>query len=272
MEIVKLVLKNNTKGLSIWDDYLEWDDCIHKAYLSGNMEIIELIAKNNWTNWSDCLTVVCCCDTTNIEFIDYMIKNGAVVSDSALYSACARNDSELFMHLVNICVQDLSSDINMDTILKYACFCGDLDIVQIFMGKIAGESGESGESVYNEGLKLACRQGHVDIVKLLIENGATDFNMGLVNNNTDNADISNMLIRKGANMFSCLHSTNDFKLYSLHCSRHWTKCVTENKKYMHLFAEYPPCVLFVGSRCSKNVKVCRVKRLPVELFKLLAEY
>ena len=54
-----------------------------------------------------------------------------------------------------------------------ACYDGHIDIVKLLI--------EKGANDLNWGLYNACYNGHIDIVKLLIEKGADDLNLGLSN-------------------------------------------------------------------------------------------
>ena len=55
--------------------------------------------------------------------------------------------------------------------LQEACQGGHLDVVQLLM--------EKGATDWNWGLVCACRGGHVEIVKLMIDNGANNWNWGM---------------------------------------------------------------------------------------------
>lgn len=77
---------------------------------------------------------------------------------------------------------------------KGACRGGHMDIVRLLI--------EEGAYHWNKGLLIAC--GHLDIVKLMIEKGATDLNGGLKETYFGcHIDVIKFLLEKGANNWNC---------------------------------------------------------------------
>ena len=79
--------------------------------------------------------------------------------------------------------------------LSNACRHGHIDIVKLII-----EKGVDADADCALGLFYACEGGHIDIVKLMIEKGADDWNWGLEGAcQCGNIDIIKLLIEKGAN-------------------------------------------------------------------------
>ncbi len=75
--------------------------------------------------------------------------------------------------------------------LRGACRGGHMDIVKLMI--------EKGATDWNNGLYYACREGHVNIIKLMIERGATDWNHGLRGAcRGRHMDLVQLMIEKGA--------------------------------------------------------------------------
>jgi len=72
-----------------------------------------------------------------------------------------------------------------------ACEHGHLEIVKLMI--------DQGATNWNNGLYIACKYGHLEIVKLMIEQGATDWNTGLEGAcYSGNIEIVKLMIEQGA--------------------------------------------------------------------------
>ena len=74
-------------------------------------------------------------------------------------------------------------------------FSSNINIVHLMI--------KNGANDWNQGLHYACLNGHIDIVNLMIEKGANDWNNGLWNAcENGHIDIVNLMIEKGANNYN----------------------------------------------------------------------
>jgi ankyrin repeat protein len=85
----------------------------------------------------------------------------------ALQGACEGGHSQLAQDIIERGADDLSMP------LYKACWYGHRDVVELLIRYVADVS------VYDYGLKGACRNGEVELVQLMIEQGTTDWTRGL---------------------------------------------------------------------------------------------
>ncbi len=79
--------------------------------------------------------------------------------------------------------------------LAGACEGGHKEIIELMI--------EKGASNFNQGLSHACSGGHIEIVELMISKGANDFARGLkVACNHNHKDIISLMLKKGNNTFT----------------------------------------------------------------------
>lgn len=253
LEIVKLML-------SLINKYNDMHNCdIYTVCYGGSMEIIEFMMINGMNGMNDYdRGMLGACFGGHMNIVKLMIEKGATNYNSYLSNACEGNHMEIIKFMIEKGATDF------DVCLHYGCKHGDLNFVKMSI--------EKGATDWNGGLKNACISNNIELVELMLQYGATNVDEGIyeiIESGYKNPNIINLLIRHGAKISTWLQNVQDFKIYLLYCSHNSIEL--EINKYNALLAEYPPCVLFVGSRCSKN-GICHVKRLPIELFKLLAEY
>lgn len=304
IEIVYYILGNNI--LNEYDGYRDWnnglcsacgcngdnlyivkfmikkggvtcDNCLKNACFVGNVKIIIFLTKRGVINWNAGLYEAC--KGGHIEIVKYMIEKGATNLEESMCIACREDHMEIVKFFISKGVNNwdhylgcaagkgrieivkfliLQGAVSLDQCLGCACFCGDIDFAMTMI--------EKGASNWNLGLLKACWKGHLNLVQLMLHYGATNLNEGLFHNLTKNTNISILLINKGANNLEYLKDTRDFRLLY-----EYNKfAVNDKKNYMDLLPEYPPCVLFVGSRLTRLSKTA-IKRLPVELFKMLVQ-
>jgi hypothetical protein len=93
---------------------------------------------------------------------------------------------------------------NVDYGLVSACSNGYMDIVQLMIA--------NGASDWNSGLSSACLNGHMDIAQLMIAKGASDWNWGLASACLNgHMDIVQLMIAKGATTCpACANSRHTF--------------------------------------------------------------
>ena len=80
---------------------------------------------------------------------------------------------------------------NVNSGLRYACRRGHIDLVQLMIDK--------GATIWNLGLEEACWGGHLDPAKLMIVKGATNWDRGLSEAcKMRHLDLVQLMIEKGA--------------------------------------------------------------------------
>lgn len=247
MQIVELMI---SKGAT------DWDNCMYTACANNQMQIVKLIIeKGSVTDWNTYMYAPC--SHGYIDIIEFMISKGANNWNEGLGYACIGNNVEMVKFMIS------KGATNFDNYFRYP-YIGNLTIAQILI--------DHGADDWNNGLISSCLLGDDALVKLMLKHEPTNLNECLIINQNchNNADISNMLINKGADYLESLKDTENFKLYQMYSMHIGT---TNVKKFMKLFLQYPPYVLLIGSRCKgKRGNKCFTKRLPIELFKLLVQY
>lgn len=257
------------------------NDYLSSACYGNNIDIINLMISKGATDWDKGL--IGACEGGCEDIVVLMLEKGATMLNHGLFFMLRENvynHNSNFYNLENITntydgtyirivkclIKHGASEFNL--CLKYACYCGDVE----FAKKLILQ----GATNWNEGLKAACYKGCINSVKLMLEHGATELNDGMkqaMDGNKD-VDILNLLISKGANNFGCLKNVCDLKLYRLYCK-------DVNKKpdadtHLKLVQESPYYILLVGCIVARhNVmchKDCHIRKLPVELFRLLSQY
>lgn len=283
VEIAKIMIENGG---------LPSHECFESACFSGNINIVNLLIECGVDCWEKGMSSAC--RGGHINIVIYMIEKGATNWNRGMGQASQGGHLELVKFMISKGANDwnwglrwgncnynmeivkfmfLQGSTNFNNCLKCACFYGDLDFAKTMI--------EKGATYRNTGLTSACEGGHLELVQLMIDHGATNLYEGLLNNFTKNTNITMLLVKNfikntniGVNDLEChcLKNSGDFKLLYMYNELIGNK----NNNYMDLLPEYPPCVLFVGSRLTKlsqnNCHICHIKKLPVELFKMLVQY
>lgn len=230
----------------------DWNEGLYGACHEGHMDIVHYMIEKGATNWEAAMCNAC--QGGHLDIVELMISKGANYWNGCLNWACYWNSVEIIKFMIT------KGATEFDECLKYACLYGHVDFVKISI--------EKGSTNWNEGLLMACQGGHIELIQLMLDHGATDLNGGLLKNHTHNTHIYTLLITRGADDLTGLNGTRDFRLLYM-----YNKFLgPPRNNYMDLLPEYPPCVLFVGGRLSKNNRGRHMKRLPVELFKMLVQY
>lgn len=285
MDIINFCINH---GACEWESI--WDNCLVEACRCDNIELMEFMIEKGATNFDRCLGIAChkgytktikflldkgvtnwdegligACEGNDMDIVELMIEKGGNDWSYAMQSACKNGNIELakFLMTKGVTLWDHS--------FQFICGHGDLDFAKTLLS-------ECETIILHWGLSAACEEGHVHIVKFLLDLGVTvsdsHYHRKLLNRNmTDDADISNLLISKGVTDLSYLKNTNDFKLYCLYCGYAGIGPEDKNNRYFDLLLKYPPYVLFVGSACrSGRSDKNHTHKLPVELFRLLCRY
>lgn len=272
LQIAELMI---AKGAKKWGEYM------YEACKTGNKQIVELFIKKGATNWNDGLTGAC--TGGNIDIAELMIKMGATNWNEGLMSACSgsrygdgeqnkgnTNCAKLMIQKGATMTLDSIDYLTYSMSLHTACSNNNLTIIELLV--------HNGIANWNKVLESMCiftthRTEHKSIVWAL-DKGNYDIdhlnyclNANILNKN--DVDISIKLIMKGADDLDCLNDTTDFKLYCLYCKY---KGIIDSVKYFNLLCKYPPYVLLIGSKYSIKPSMCSLRRLPIDLFRLLVQF
>jgi hypothetical protein len=173
----------------------------------GYLEVANIMIEKGATKWNCGLRSACECG--HLEMVSLMIKKGAYELNYGLYNACKGGH----IKIVKLMIEKGANDWNWG--LSGACkrghfasgnpFCAKdikralleanarsthLEIVKLMI--------EKGANDWNWGLRNACYDGHLEIVNLMIEKGANDWNRGLINAcQGGHLEIVNLMIEAG---------------------------------------------------------------------------
>lgn len=101
----------------------------------------------------------------NIDIVKLMLDKGALPSRDELYLSTLSNNIEIVKLIIEKKrFDDYYLQDNLKDALRGACKIGNIDIVKLII--------DMGAKNWNSGLYFACMKGHLDIVKLLLEKGA----------------------------------------------------------------------------------------------------
>ena len=180
------------------DEVKSPDECLEGACLGGHLDLAKYMVEKGANIWNRGLTRAC--EGGNLTLINYMIEKGANDWNNALYGACkgghwrdAKHPTRLSSRgrepLVSSEGRDLwspdqpSCDLVTYLLGKYtislcsglagACRGGHLELVKFLV--------EKGANNWDWGLAHACRGGHLDLAKYMVEQGAIDWNWGMQN-------------------------------------------------------------------------------------------
>lgn len=173
-----------------WSNFLE--TTMYKASQSGQLEIVELlINKYGAKDYSQCLDVAC--ERGHTDTAKYLLSYVDSISEFALYNASVSGDIDIVRSL-------LAKDApNPNYALEGAAERGHTEIVKLLIKKRRATD-------YHNAAIAACKNGHIDIVRLMLIKGANDFNDYLYSiachtyfvSYDDHFDIIDILLAKGA--------------------------------------------------------------------------
>lgn len=234
IDTVKTIISSNI--ITVYNIYT-----LRYACKGGCVEIIELIAKKcRLTNRAKDITYLWlsglhgACQSGHLDIFKLYLNKlpridnfiGYLLSDT-----CEYGHVDLFNFIISKC-QDINIDdvftAEFNTGFVKACENGHIDIIKLIV-----------DCNFNDIIKLddgflkACTEGHIDIVELLIQNGATDFETGFINAcEGGHLGIINIMISKGINK--------------------WNKGLYTSCKGGHL--EIVKFMISNGAECDKNNK------------------
>lgn len=236
----------------------------------GHLEIVNIMIENGFNNWND--GMLCACSRGYLDIVKIMAKNGATNWSNGAVRACQNDHIDILKYILT---KNNSVATDYNDYLYYACRNGDINLANLLIQK--------GATSWYRGLSGACIGGHSEIVRMMLKYTNADVNNCLRINHAGDVDISYLLIKKGATDLDCLRRTHDLKLYCLYCfykghKPNNSECID---RYTALLQEYPAYILLVGSQIKKSIrkykigkyeKNCCIKKLPVEIFRLLFLY
>lgn len=254
-----------------------WNNAMYFACKENRNRIIKYLMKKIPKNLSRVDVVNYCmwggCEGGHVNIIKRAIKNGASDWNRGLDSSCRGGSLEITKLMIN------NGASNIDHGVRVACTNGNLEVINYLVKNCVGVS----DLLLGECLSYVCHTNTsttFSILKILVDEckcrGLYNFlNDGLHTNVTfcENDDVIHYLVSKGASNLGCLEVAQNFRSYNLYCayiginSSQDTKCV-------NIIQEYPPYVFLVGWYIMKKREYirCPIKKLPVELVRLLSTF
>lgn len=204
IKTVKYVVK---KAEEVKLDFTEndWEGCLYSARDSKNIELIKFVADKFGK-----FNLVDVCSTGNIELVRSYIKENGIDCNwtSMLTVSCNSGNLELVKFIIK---KDKESNNELEPIdgLFYACDSGNTEMVKLIINEIGiqlhGEEPNEEENIkWNDCLKEACVNGHIEIYKVIIENGTllgasfnNPYNISLAA--VSNVDMVKFMVENGTN-------------------------------------------------------------------------
>jgi len=180
--LVEFFLKSGLHNLSYEDQYKELlFESVRKANLFVVKTLVEGGADVNVRDsgsdegWEYSYPLLYkAADSNNLEIVKYLVEKGANIysknhwGDTPIYAAASGGYLDIVKYFAEECCAKIDLRTNYGgTLLGGACHSGHTDVVRYLMAK--------GASVGPEELNRAVWKNRVDVVKLLVENGA-DYN------------------------------------------------------------------------------------------------
>ena len=144
--------------------------------------------------------------------------------------------------------------------LYRACSFNRLDLLNLMISE--------GADYWNYGMEAACKGGHLDMVNLMISKGADNWNLGLrfacVNAYTESPNTikcAKRMISKGANDYGCLYASSDVFLYKVFCQRY---AVHDVERLHKLIREQDPLYTLV---IHYHAGFVPINELPMDLLR-----
>jgi ankyrin repeat protein len=205
------------------------------ACKKGSLEVMQLMMDKEADNFDDGLKAAC--EGGHLEIVRYVIKEGAKNLDKGMYNASYYGHLDIVVFLHGAIAKG-GYDINLA--LFEAFMGGHEDIARFLMSAGADNYNEAlrgackehktnmisllaGKQVsWDWGLAGACEGGHMDLVRMAIDNGATNWNRALVAAcKGDQIGAAQAMIDKGANDWdAALDATASLRMQRF-ISGHW---------------------------------------------------
>lgn len=263
---------------------------LSNACRAGNLSEAISAVNSGATNFNSSFHDACAGNHLHIvEYLITLLKNTNKSTWNLLIRlACTHNNVKIARYITEQAMANLSDTDSLSMLnlqLCMLCIDCDLNMAKMFI--------EKGSNDYNRGLEWGCRAKNFEFIKLMLTHGATNVNIGLelifmsgisysyskfiwmLENNITisvNEDIVSLLVRSGANNLKYLRLTKYFNLYKLYCAYEKINPLFDDR-YLELLKIHPSYILLIGSKCGESsVKKCWIKKLPVELFRLLFQF
>lgn len=158
------------KGLEEFPEYNEEQLC-KCAALYGNTDVLKQLIDINLNSnsielWEQSLSIAA--EYDNVKTVDFILTQEENIDIKNAAQIAAQNNSKGVMDKLLKFGLNSNEPINGDTLLKTACFYGNLPIVKDLVENGANVNGANN----GEPLSVAARKGYKEIVQYLIENGA----------------------------------------------------------------------------------------------------
>ena len=152
----------------------------------GNVELINILIKKGNKEWNSGLYGAC--EGGHVSIVKNMMSRGAHNYDNGLYAACINHHLEIAQLMLSY-MNHFTSEIN--TSLFYACVNGSGDMIQLLIN--------NGASNWDYGMQGACKGGHMLLVQNMIARGASNWTNGLIYAcRGGHLDIVQLMIVRGA--------------------------------------------------------------------------
>lgn len=135
------------------------DNALQISAIQGSLEIVTFLIDNGANLQKYINTLLCECASLGLlNMVIFLVENGALVNyenDNALIRACANGHNKTVAFL-----------LENDEAIAYAAEDGNLELVKMLLKC-------NNVNIYNDALWMSINNGHLQISKLLIENGFT---------------------------------------------------------------------------------------------------
>ena len=174
IEVIKLVQSLDNVGI-------ELEAACERAAARGNHDIVKLLIHMGATNYN--IVMLLSAINGDVEMVELMLKLGADdIADAANYAARGG-----YLNIIEL-LGDRGT-LNYDTLIYNAASGGHMDIIE-FVG---------GTSLPNEPMYAASVNGHINVVKFMLEKGGNIFNRCLIAAvEGEHTDVMVLMMQKGA--------------------------------------------------------------------------
>ncbi|KAJ7763139.1 ankyrin repeat-containing domain protein [Mycena maculata] len=182
-------------------------DALEAAYQGGHVDIVQLLLEKGPTDVQDGYTIELCkaSERGYIDIVQLLLDNGADVNAESGYYGAALQRASWYGHtdIVQLLL-DNDADINAEggseygSALQAATWHCHTDIIQLLLKHGANINAEDG--FHGNALRIASGSGRLDVVRLLLEKGATDVHFGGLCSASDRGHIAivRLLLDHGA--------------------------------------------------------------------------
>lgn len=179
---------------------------------------------------------------------------------------------EIVQYVLDYVVKVNNPHINWNEMLKAACAGGNIELVNMVIN--------NGANDFNAGLEGAFNSCNVDLVKFMIECGAVRVDTlnkclnNIVNHVLDYTDVIKLVVKQGATDLRILSFSKDFWTYNIWCINDNID-IKNDKQYLKLLQRSPFYIILVGNIVSRtrygrnNNSGCILKKIPDELIRML---